>query len=635
MCGILFYLGKNQESLKEKDNFKEWQELKNKISSRGPDLTSTENFDISITNDLNQSNKYNISFYDSVLHIRGIEITKQPCIDKNGNVLCWNGEIYDGINVPDNESDTLILSNRLSEISCDDNEILMKKKLLNVFEIIQGEWAFIYYQKNQNLLWFGRDYLGRRSLLWHKPSNINDDFIITSVGQLNNINDNIDSNDKDNSNSKNENTDIKKRDDKTKLNESEEVISTYWEEIQADGIYCLNLNKLSVDNFDSNITKYKWAVDEINELHLKAPFSLINTYIPQENELSELDTSTNLPLINKPTQKAIDQLEIVLGEAVKKRMTNIFGESCTESSKVGLLFSGGLDCMCLAALADRYVPKHEPIDLLNVSFENPRVKNVNQKRKEQQINNNKKKRKIDHINQENNMEKDIYDVPDRITGRRGVEELRKICPERKWNFVEINIEYSETLKYRRHIMDLICPLTTLMDFSIAMSFWFASRGKGFIINENGEKIDYQSKAKILLSGLGADEQLCGYGRHRTHFKHESWKGLIEETQLDISRISTRNLGRDDRIISDHGREVRFPYLDEKVMIYLCQLPIHLKADLRYPKGVGEKLLLRHLARKLKLENSSKEPKRAVQFGARAAKMELGCGKTKGTEKLKY
>ena len=80
--------------------------------------------------------------------------------------------------------------------------------------------------------------------------------------------------------------------------------------------------------------------------------------------------------------------------------------------------------MCLAALADRYVPKHEPIDLLNVSFENPRVKNVNQKRKEQQINNNKKKRKIDHIKQENNMEKDIYDVPDRITGRRGVEELR-------------------------------------------------------------------------------------------------------------------------------------------------------------------------------------------------------------------
>ncbi len=90
--------------------------------------------------------------------------------------------------------------------------------------------------------------------------------------------------------------------------------------------------------------------------------------------------------------------------------------------------------MCLAALADRYVPKHEPIDLLNVSFENPRIKNVNQKRKEQQLYNNKK-RKIDHNNSKNhqsngkeeiNSESDekIYDVPDRITGRKGVEELR-------------------------------------------------------------------------------------------------------------------------------------------------------------------------------------------------------------------
>ena len=84
--------------------------------------------------------------------------------------------------------------------------------------------------------------------------------------------------------------------------------------------------------------------------------------------------------------------------------------------------------MCLAALADRYVPKNEPIDLLNVSFENPRIKNVNQKRKEQ-LNNNKKKRKIDHNDQSNekeNPEPDdkIYDVPDRITGRKGVEELR-------------------------------------------------------------------------------------------------------------------------------------------------------------------------------------------------------------------
>ena len=32
------------------------------------------------------------------------------------------------------------------------------------------------------------------------------------------------------------------------------------------------------------------------------------------------------------------------------------------------MFSGGIDCTVLALLADLYVPKHQPIDLLNVAF---------------------------------------------------------------------------------------------------------------------------------------------------------------------------------------------------------------------------------------------------------------------------
>lgn len=126
---------------------------------------------------------------------------------------------------------------------------------------------------------------------------------------------------------------------------------------------------------------------------------------------------------------------------------------------------------------------------------------------------------------------------------------------------------------------------------------------------------------MVLSGLGADEQLAGYSRHRTHFKRGGWEALLSQLEMELARIPSRNLGRDDRIISDHGREARFPYLDEDVVSYLNGLPIHLKADLSLPRGEGEKLLLRVAARQIGLTGSSRLPKRAIQFGSKIAKLE--------------
>lgn len=57
------------------------------------------------------------------------------------------------------------------------------------------------------------------------------------------------------------------------------------------------------------------------------------------------------------------------------------------------------------------------------------------------------------------------------------------------------------------------------------------------------KISYQCSCKVLLVGLGADEQMAGYGRHRTSYAKGGWEALCREMNMDLERLWQRNLGR--------------------------------------------------------------------------------------------
>lgn len=78
--------------------------------------------------------------------------------------------------------------------------------------------------------------------------------------------------------------------------------------------------------------------------------------------------------------------------------------------------------------------------------------------------------------------------------------------------------------------------------------------------------------KVLLAGMGADELFGGYTKHRAAFKKGSWSGLHEALNIDWQNLPHRNHARDNRVVCDHGRELRIPYLDENVVEFVRSLP---------------------------------------------------------------
>lgn len=76
----------------------------------------------------------------------------------------------------------------------------------------------------------------------------------------------------------------------------------------------------------------------------------------------------------------------------------------------------------------RFVPAIEPIDLINVAFEQKKpISNPTNKRKSKPSNMNDKGPN--------------FDVPDRITGRSGLKELANINPSRQWRLIEVRLVF--------------------------------------------------------------------------------------------------------------------------------------------------------------------------------------------------
>lgn len=520
MCGIDF------EVIRNGSHFASPSES---IARRGPDYQETH----TITS---ENTGYSLRFTSSVLSLRGNHIGKQPMISQDF-IFQWNGEVYDGLTVGDDECDTEVIFRHINKIG---NDI---DRLLGLFNTIRGEYAFVLYAIEQGYVLYGRDFFGRRSLV-HKLDYDAGCFRLSSV--------------------------IPKGDGG-------------WSEVEANGIWQLQFAPAAVP-----MPKlHHWG---LSPLSFKIP--IISDLVSESSIDAEVDTFYGH-----------------LMESLRRRILTIshLPEATREHAPIAVLFSGGIDSVVLTALIDRVLPLNIPVDLINVAFYNDRFVRNSSKKSTTELN------------------VDPYDsVPDRAACKQAYAELRIIAPIRQWNMVMVNVSRDEYEEHKERVKTLMKPSDTVMDLSIAIAIWFASRGRGRLYDPSTglSTTIYESKSKVILLGMGADEQLGGYGRHRTAFEMRGWLGVVQEMQMELDRISKRNLGRDDRCIADHGKEARFPFLDEDLVSYLCALPVTAKCDFHFPRGQGEKRLVRLLAKRLGFSDKiAFLPKRAIQFGAKTAKMD--------------
>ncbi|XP_077284070.1 asparagine synthetase domain-containing protein CG17486 [Arctopsyche grandis] len=558
MCGIFF------KCIRNIDKTFPYKKLKDKdnrlfeyLQRRGPDDQNEKCIAIESNHTTNASERnLEVEMCGCTLWMQGVEPESQPIASKNGCLL-FNGDLFDTDWVTDT-SDTRALLERLEDRS---NIGDTTDRIISIVQMLNGPFSLVYLDLIENKVYFCRDRIGRRSLLISKDNN---EFILSSVltRQYKNAT-----------------------------------------ELPSGKIYCMCLPSETFTEFSwnskseivKNISLDDWyhTLTNDNELSEKA----CQNDTPEEDleliqRLQEISIKNQTPhlilddaLKVESVAKIVDALLSRLSDSVRTRVRTQPGlcrdcvaskTQCDSHCTVGVLFSGGLDCTILAALTHQHLPSAESIDLFNVAF----------------------------------TKTGQFDTPDRVTSRQSYDELRQLFPERKWNLVEIDVTLEELYEAQKEVIsDLIFPLKTILDESLGSALWFAARGKSS---------EYTSPCRIVLTGIGADELFGGYTRHRNAYKRGGWPQLESELWMDWQRIASRNLARDDRVIGHHGRQPRMPYLDERFVEYVLDLPAWKKCFPEFAPGVGDKLYLRLVAYKLGLVNASTFPKRAIQFGSKIA-----------------
>jgi asparagine synthetase B (glutamine-hydrolysing) len=206
MCGIFFSLGRDGYITPDTNT-------RRLLLNRGPDSTGQHQtvIESNITSSEEASSLCHATFMSTVLALRGSDVVAQPLRDDaTGSVLCWNGEAWSiaGEVVTGNDSQLIFAKLLVACASTGDASI---RNVVDLLSSIRGPYALVFYDARNKRIYYGRDCLGRRSLL--RKSTTDGTLVLSSVCD----------------------------------NASGEA----WSEVEADGIYLVDLKLI-----DSNPTTF-------------------------------------------------------------------------------------------------------------------------------------------------------------------------------------------------------------------------------------------------------------------------------------------------------------------------------------------------------------------------------------------
>lgn len=198
-------------------------DLKRRLCSRGPDHISTH--EARLTNGDGDASTTHLAFTSTVLALRGDHVAQQPFVNPtSGSVFCWNGEAWKlrhhDVAGNDGEAIASLLHEAVRGSSAHDRE----RGILKTLRSIDGPFAFVFFDKPSHRIYFGRDRLGRRSLLIQPGEK---QLVLSSIA---------------------------------------DSLDDAWKEVEADGIYVLDLNEERAGSKPSkplsSISRHDWLEGE-------------------------------------------------------------------------------------------------------------------------------------------------------------------------------------------------------------------------------------------------------------------------------------------------------------------------------------------------------------------------------------